>query len=424
MGVWDFTGESTNEYTHDLHLYPAIMNPQIARRLIKLYGKNAQNLLDPYCGSGTSLVEARLAGLNADGFDLNPIARLISTMKTKYYVANELRRFIDNLIDGMDSLKLLNWESSVEQSGFTVEQIRTWFPDKTVCEIATFLSLLPKPNGSKNEYRLFAIIALSDCLRKVSIQRMREWKMYREEGWRDREINDFYQPLFPTLKAKMLKNLESLIEYSEELTNLSYLDSTRVRIDSTNSVIVENFPSTPEGGYDLVVTSPPYGDSPTTVAYEQFSWLSNVWLGLDNRTPGNLGCEMMGGEKVMEIRKLGHKEIDDSISKMKPDITIKNYSFYKDYLASIRHVANNVQDGGTVCYVVGNRTSGNQYMRLDLFTRWAFEQVGFKRVGRIKKRKLINTRMPNSIAINGNGKKKILPTMSEEFIVVCKKTMS
>ena len=85
MGAWDFIGESTSEYTHDIHLYPARLNLHVARRLIKMYGKNAKNMLDPYCGSGTTLVEAKLAGIDSHGFDINPFARLLSKVKTQEY---------------------------------------------------------------------------------------------------------------------------------------------------------------------------------------------------------------------------------------------------------------------------------------------------------------------------------------------------
>ena len=53
---WDFKTANTKDYTHCFHGYPAMMIPQIARRLIGIYGQNAHNLLDPYCGTGTSLV--------------------------------------------------------------------------------------------------------------------------------------------------------------------------------------------------------------------------------------------------------------------------------------------------------------------------------------------------------------------------------
>ena len=81
---WDFKEVDTNEYTHCMHTYPAVMIPQIARRLIHLYGKNAKNILDPFMGTGTSLVEASLTPQieEAYGFDLNPLALLISKVKT------------------------------------------------------------------------------------------------------------------------------------------------------------------------------------------------------------------------------------------------------------------------------------------------------------------------------------------------------
>jgi tRNA G10 N-methylase Trm11 len=59
-----------------------MMIPQVANRLINLYGKNAATLFDPYCGTGTSLVEANLNGIDAYGTDINPMARLIAEAKT------------------------------------------------------------------------------------------------------------------------------------------------------------------------------------------------------------------------------------------------------------------------------------------------------------------------------------------------------
>ncbi|MFQ6118862.1 MAG: DNA methyltransferase [Methanosarcinales archaeon] len=79
---WDFRGANTKIYTHCFHSYPARMIPQVAGRLIDLYCKNKKLLFDPYCGTGTSLVEANLRNINAIGTDLNPLARLITKAKT------------------------------------------------------------------------------------------------------------------------------------------------------------------------------------------------------------------------------------------------------------------------------------------------------------------------------------------------------
>jgi site-specific DNA-methyltransferase (cytosine-N4-specific) len=57
---WDYQGEFTKTYTHGFHSYPAMMIPQVARRLIVEYSNEGDTLLDPFCGSGSVLVDAKL----------------------------------------------------------------------------------------------------------------------------------------------------------------------------------------------------------------------------------------------------------------------------------------------------------------------------------------------------------------------------
>ena len=95
---WDFVGVNTREYTHCVHDYPAKMIPQISRRLIRKYGKKGSMLFDPYCGSGTSLVEARLNSMDAVGTDLNPLARLIAEVKTRDYNLDMLEKNCNSIL--------------------------------------------------------------------------------------------------------------------------------------------------------------------------------------------------------------------------------------------------------------------------------------------------------------------------------------
>ena len=72
-------------FTHPFHSYPAKLHPATARVLVDIVAAHARRdalFLDPFCGSGTSLVELRAAGLRAIGVDLNPLAVLVSRAKT------------------------------------------------------------------------------------------------------------------------------------------------------------------------------------------------------------------------------------------------------------------------------------------------------------------------------------------------------
>ena len=79
---WTFDNHKTQTLTHGIHSYPAKFIPQIPQNLISiLHPRDDSAVFDPFCGSGTTLVEAAAAGIPAVGVDLNPIACLISKVK-------------------------------------------------------------------------------------------------------------------------------------------------------------------------------------------------------------------------------------------------------------------------------------------------------------------------------------------------------
>jgi DNA modification methylase len=79
---WTFADAQTRGDTHGIHPYPAKFIPQIPRALIAhLYPQDGTTILDPFCGSGTTLVEAAAVGAPAIGVDLSPLACLVSKVK-------------------------------------------------------------------------------------------------------------------------------------------------------------------------------------------------------------------------------------------------------------------------------------------------------------------------------------------------------
>jgi len=90
----ELDADSARAHVHGFHAYPARMHPTLARRCVELLAPPKGSVLDPFCGSGTVLVEARLAGRPSRGTDLNPLAVLLSQLKT--YAATD--RDLDGLV--------------------------------------------------------------------------------------------------------------------------------------------------------------------------------------------------------------------------------------------------------------------------------------------------------------------------------------
>ena len=78
---WEYADADTQQLTHNIHRYSGKFIPQIAARAIGILTEPNELILDPYCGSGTSLLEAAVLGRQAIGIDLSPLATLIATTK-------------------------------------------------------------------------------------------------------------------------------------------------------------------------------------------------------------------------------------------------------------------------------------------------------------------------------------------------------
>ena len=176
-----------------------------------------------------------------------------------------------------------------------------------------------------------------------------------------------------------------------------------------------------DNSIDLVVTSPPYGDSRTTVAYGQFSRLSLRWLGLEetvDRTslgakPKNVSNSLPSSLLYECIEKISEK--DDKRGR-------EVFSFYKDLYDSICVIAKKVKPGGVVCFVVGNRRVKGFELPTDKISADFFEKEGFLHKKTVV-RAISSKRMPlENAPSNIKGEKDF--TMRYEYIVVLQKRRS
>ena len=396
---WDFKESDTKEFTHCIHTYPAMMIPQIARRLIYLYGKKAKTLLDPFLGSGTSLVEASLIPSikEAYGYDLNPLAVLISKVKITTISKELLLEELNKILKSKECENLPNFKN-----------IEFWFKPKVIIDLAIIKTAIKKIK--EKDVRDFFLVAFSESVRNASNTRNSEFKLYRMQ----KEKLENYNPnVFKEFEKIALKNINGMKEYQKVKTKLiPNIDN----ISSMNELPIK------ENSIDLIVTSPPYGDSKTTVAYGQFSRLALQWL--DYEDVASLDNRLLGGKASndleVKINSQTLKNIIKKISEIDPKRAREVLSFYEDFGKVVIQLNRVMAKNGFVCFVVGNRTVKGINIPTDKIMSEMFMARGNYKYITTHERAIPNKRMPKvNSPTNIKGKK--VTTMCNEFIFVLQK---
>lgn len=271
----DYEGE--NKYasffssTGNLHTYPAKAVPEMVSDLIKkiMSIKSVNTVLDPFVGSGTTALEAKYLGLDFWGSDLNPLAVLLSktkvlTIENTTYTKRRLSEFIAQVKEEYPKAQLI--------PVCTFDSIDYWFKEENIRElnflkfkISQFINRANKAN--REMYALILLTAFSSTIRRVSLTRNGEFKLYRMSP---SDIERFSISSIDEFEEAVSHLLDMLVA-----ANDSYKKETRSTICLQNAKSLNYLK---DKSIDLVITSPPYGDSKTTVAYGEFSKLSLQWM--------------------------------------------------------------------------------------------------------------------------------------------------
>jgi len=385
-----------------------MMIPQVAGKILEEFALNASLLFDPYCGTGTSIVEANIRGIDAVGTDINPLARLISKVKTTVIPLKSLDLYLKDFDDFVLSIRLEKKKRDpiIKKK----KNIDYWFKEETKTSLAIIKYYID--NIDDKNIQDFFKVAFSETIREVSLTRNSEFKLYRMPR---NQIEKFNPDAFSIMISKLIRNRKGMKEYINLKKN-----NSKSSIYGFNTVIDIPKDILPPNSVDIVVTSPPYGDSRTTVAYGQFSRLSNQWLGIEKAN--GIDKESMGGKRAKEFINFEFDPLDKTLKEIYRRDEKRVYdviSFYADYIKSIRNVSNVVKNDGIVAYVVGNRRVKSIEIPNDEITREFFERCGFEHVKTIVRR-IPNKRMPKrNSPTNVSGITDT--TINYEYVVVLRK---
>lgn len=394
MEEFDFKEIQASSFVYGIHPYPAMFHFMLVRELLQTYSKPKDTILDPFMGSGVVCVESIISGRRFIGYDINPLAVLITKVRSTPLEYKSTFSIVDEIIRRAKKVKpfIPNFNN-----------IDYWFTEKTKEDLAKLLAVIKKVKSIK--IKNFLKVSFSETVRRVSNIKFNEFKLLRRKDYAIEERDAFRN--FRTIALRNLGYIKRAYE--------KYLPSGRYEIKTFN--VTNRIPLRSQS-VDLVITSPPYGDSRTTVAYGQFSRLPLQWLGLRE-----LVDKESLGSKIREIEEGLPSEILyeclKTISEQNEKRAKEVFSFYYDLYKSIQEIGRVVKSDGTVCFVVGNRRVKGIDLPTDKISTDFFESIGFHHeITYI--REISNKRMPlENSPSNVQGMKD--RTMKYEYIVICRR---
>ena len=245
---WDFKDFQTQYLTHHFHSYPARFIPQIPKAFIRLFAKEGDTIIDPFCGCGTAIVEAFLNGRGSIGNDFNPLACLIAKTKARLIPDAELdllgkkileiKRYIDSDHRRREYLRKL-----------PKRNISNLFNRDMINEICLIKENLDELKDKEAIYEL-GLVALSATI----------WSIIETENEIDIFAN-FHKKINSTMGT--IKELGKVVKKPTKVTVING-DARNLQIDSKIS--------------PLIITSPPYVNA---LDYYRVHMYNMLWLGLD-----------------------------------------------------------------------------------------------------------------------------------------------
>ncbi|MBI2482298.1 MAG: transcriptional repressor LexA [Candidatus Vogelbacteria bacterium] len=403
---WDYRGEKTKSYTHGIHTYPAMFIPQVGRRLLETYSKEGDTICDIFCGSGSALVESRLIGRNAYGIDLNPLAIFLAKAKTTPINPQKLTKEYIALLDRVEKIK----DNEIKRPDF--KNIDFWFKDKVIVKLAKLKKAI---RAIKDEtIQNFLMVAFSETVRYSSNTKTGEFKLVRVKG---DKLEKHDPDVIGIFRKHAEKNIAGMADFYKDAkkdswTKIIYGDSSKDNGIKANSI-------------DCIVTSPPYGDSRTTVAYGQFSRLSAQWIDVfeDPNDASGVDNDLLGGKATKNlIHTLSSGYLKESLEK----IAKQDEARAKDVLSfnlglneCLKQAHRILRPGKYFCLVVGNRLVKQVRIPTDFIIAELAEKIGFT-CEDIIVRNIPGKRMPiKNSPTNIVGA--LEETMNKESIVVLRK---
>jgi len=388
----DLTQKDTSYATHGFHKYPAKFIPQLAKRCIEENTKINEIVCDPFMGCGTTLIESLVSGRKTVGVDINPVAYLISKVKTNPINPDKLKNETDKVLY---DLKLYFESRNKNQKTLSKieivpiiphnERIEYWFPDKKLREeLGTILGRIDTIKDK--DIRDFCLCAFSNILKNTSIWLMKSIKPTRDLN----KIIGIPMNLFSRQIKKMIRGNDvywNILSTNVKGNLKSYLNLKKA--DARNLPAENNSVS-------LIVTSPPYV---TSYEYADLHQLTALWLeytkSVNEFREGFIGSIHKKEFDHNGIKsKIARQELEELSKQSKKEAeSVKNYFF--EMQQCFEEMYRVLKTKGRACIVIGNTELKKvPILNAEVFTEMMIG-LGFK-IHKIIKRRIPSKVLPQT----------------------------
>ncbi len=288
--------QSTRYSVHGLHEYKGKFNPQVARALLNAAGLSENALvLDPFCGSGTTLVECAHAGLCAVGTDINPLATTIATAKVRALTSDP-----DLLVTEAEAcLRLTRRNGHIcRPAGVRGEYLRRWFDPMVLMRLE---ALRAQILGRDADLSSILLVIVSNLLREFSLQEPDDLRIRRRKS--PPSTRDLYEVFLEEACA-----LAANVRVAQRHASVASRTTVSAHmIDMRTPAAAKSLTKK----FDAAITSPPYA---MALPYIDTQRLSLVWLDLiDPATLPSLQSELIGSREFNGLpRKTWERKLTEN----------------------------------------------------------------------------------------------------------------
>lgn len=415
------------EHLQALFLYPAMMVTDAQRELISIIKDaepNLQSIFDPFMGAASALIAGVECGLDCYGQDINPLAVLLAKVKLERFDLNKMLAEHQNVVQKASQLLLKSVDTDFPG-------IDRWFNSRVKNELEKLRISIREVKSV--EIRRFLWVTLAETVRLTSNDRISTYKLHRrtEEDIQKRELRPIQT--FDKLGRDNLRYLSGFCRMLEGKGYLNHLGQYMGEIeiclaDSQKGIEVAK----PERKFDLLVSSPPYGDNKSTIPYGQHSYLPLQWIDLED-IDSSLDASILESTHHIDSLSIGGSgkpisaEDEIYLFAMSPALKLfieslkkdhkhkvnKVLNFFLDLDRSFGRIAQNMAPNSYNIWTIGNRNVGGVEVPNDIIMGDFLAAKGFINVMALE-RTIFNKKMP--------AKNNFSQTMKTEKILILRKS--